>query len=338
MLFDDHQDAIKAFRNADGMTFQGRIIHLLPAQAKRSLDDFALSKLPLKKQNLLRKKAAASSSFNWNALYMSQDAVNASISQRLGVSKSDFLDPTSSDAAIKQAIAEGQLIQETKAYFAANGVDLDAFKSQQRRNDKAILVKNFPFGTSMEELRKLFEEHGKVLRVLMPPAGTIAIVEMTDAKDAFAKLAYRRFKESILFLEKAPQSVLKATPTPGGRPAEITDKSGVTELLARDEKQDVHETSSLYVGNLNFSTTTAALADEFRPLDGFVSAVVKTKQDPKKPGQVLSMGFGFVAFVSIAWLRSRRVVTDAGNSARKSKLFPPSQPWRAALLTATYSP
>ena len=38
------------------------------------------------------------------------------------------------------------------------------------------------------------------------------------------------------------------------------------------------------------------MADIFRPLDGFVSARVKTKADPKKPGHTLSMGFGFVEF------------------------------------------
>ncbi len=60
------------------------------------------------------------------------------------------------------------------------------------------------------------------------------------------------------------------------------------------------KTSSLFVRNLNFSTTTAELADAFKSLDGFTSAQVKTKKDPKKPGQVLSMGFGFVHFRSKA--------------------------------------
>lgn len=44
------------------------------------------------------------------------------------------------------------------------------------------------------------------------------------------------------------------------------------------------------------SPTYRQLAETFKPLDGFVSARVKTKVDPKKPGQILSMGFGFVEF------------------------------------------
>ncbi|OAA81636.1 Nucleotide-binding, alpha-beta plait [Akanthomyces lecanii RCEF 1005] len=308
MLFTKPSDAVAAFQALDGATFQGRIIHIIPADAKREHgDDFSMSSLPLKKQNLIRrKKEAASTTFNWNSLYMSQDAVNASVAARLGVSKSEVLDPTSADAAVKQAIAETSVIQDTKAYFAANGVDLDAFKSQ-KRGDTAILVKNFPYGTTMEELRKLFEEFGIVLRVLMPPTGTIAIVQFAQAnqaKSAFGKLAYRRIKDSVLFLEKAPKDlftseapavpVAKANTQPTG-----TTKLSVSDLLTggRDKaEEDEVETTSLFIRNLNFATTTSRLGEAFKPLDGFVSARVKTKTDPKKPGQILSMGFGFAEF------------------------------------------
>ncbi|KAH7225494.1 hypothetical protein BKA60DRAFT_592536 [Fusarium oxysporum] len=308
VLFTDPSGAVEAFQAMDGATFQGRILHIIPASAKRDtgLDEFAISKLPLKKQNMIRKKQeAAATTFNWNALYMSQDAVNASVADRLGVSKSELLDPTSADAAIKQAIAETSVIQETKAYFTANGVDLEAFKSK-KRGDTAILVKNFPYGTTIDELRKLFEESGPVLRVLMPPSGTIAIVQFSQpnyAKSAFGKLAYRRIGDSVLFLEKAPSDIFR-----GGdqldqavslkdRPAPTVQNLSVDDLLSRGDKPEEDlETTSLFVRNLNFSTSTSRLAEAFQSLDGFVSARVKTKMDPKKPGQTLSMGFGFVEF------------------------------------------
>ncbi|CAI4218569.1 unnamed protein product [Parascedosporium putredinis] len=235
VLYANADAAIEAFQNSDGIPFQGRILHIVPAAAKRdnNLDEFALSKLPLKKQNLIRKRAeAASNTFNWNSLYMNQDAVNASIANRLGISKAELLDPTSADAGVKQAIAETTVIQETKAYFESHGVDLDAFKSN-KRGETAILVKNFPFGTTIDELRTMFEEHGTVLQVLMPPSGTIAIVQFAQAADAKWALRRQRRKE---------------------------------------------------------------LANAFSSLDGFVSARVKTKTDAKKPGQILSMGFGFVEF------------------------------------------
>ncbi|KAK1254976.1 hypothetical protein MKX08_008971 [Trichoderma sp. CBMAI-0020] len=309
VLYDDSSDAVKAFQALDGVTFQGRILHIIPAEAKKLQDEFGMSKLPLKKQNLIRKKAEASTSvFNWNSLYMSQDAVNASVAARLGVSKSEVLDPTSADAGVKQAIAETTIIQETKAFFASNGVDLDAFKSH-KRGGTSILVKNFPYGTSMEELRKMFEECGPVLRVLMPPTGTIAIIQfaqLNHAKAAFGKMAYRRVKDSVLFLEKAPIDLFKNSSTQQDQASPLGEqqrtgvqKLSVDDLLSSGDKvEEPAETASLFVRNLNFATTTNRLAEAFEPLDGFVSARVKTKIDAKKPGQTLSMGFGFVEFRS----------------------------------------
>lgn len=255
---------------------------------------------------MIRKKAeAASNNFNWNSLYMNQDAVNASVANRLGVSKSELLDPTSADAAIKQAIAETTVIQETKAFFAANGVDLDAFKSQ-RRGDTTILVKNFPYGTTTEEIRKMFEEHGQVLKVLMPPTATIAIVQFAQAnqaKSAFGKLAYRRIRDSVLFLEKGPKDLFRGDSSEQSSLLIDQQATGVRglsvgELLSSGDKAEEVETTSLFIRNLNFATTTGRLAEAFEALDGFVSARVKTKTDAKKPGQTLSMGFGFAEFRS----------------------------------------
>jgi multiple RNA-binding domain-containing protein 1 len=274
------------------------------------LDEFAIAKLPLKKQKQIKKKAEASSTtFNWNSLYMNQDAVNSAVAARLGVSKSELLDPTSADSGVKQAIAETSVIRETKEYFAKHGVDLDAFKKRER-GDTAILVKNFPYGMSLEELRKMFEEFGQVLRVLMPPIGTIAIVELaqpSEARAAFGKLAYRRIKDSVLFLEKAPKNVFTSVSSnattvsadrQGQQPAD--QKLSASDLLGAEDASDAIDTSTLYVSNLNFSTTSALLTETFKPLDGFMSARVNTKTDPKKPGEVLSMGFGFLEFRSKA--------------------------------------
>ncbi|RYP62652.1 hypothetical protein DL769_007214 [Monosporascus sp. CRB-8-3] len=317
--FTDADAAVKAFRSADGHPFQGRLLHALPAAAKRQqeLDEFAISKLPLKEQKLLKKKAkAATDRFNWNSLFMSQDAVVSSVAARLGVSKSELLDPHSSDAAVKQAIAETSVIQESKNFFTKHGVDFNAFKSGPR-DDAVILVKNFPYGTTAEEIRSLFEDHGRVLRVLMPPTGTIAITQFAEAnegKTAFTKLAYRRFKNSILFLEKGPknlfvdderQPTVKIDTPVGGQ------KLSVSELLERDDTvADEGATFSLHVKNLSFKTTSAELVAAFRKLEGFKSARVKTKTDPKKPGQVLSMGFGFVEFADKASAEAALKVMD----------------------------
>ena len=295
--------ASKALQDLDCKPLQGRLLHLMPANKKREnvLDDFAISKLPLKKQQQIRRKAGATSSvFNWNSLYMNVDAVISSISDRLGVAKSEVIDPTSSDAAVKQAHAETNIIQETKAYLAANGVDLDAFKRKER-GETTILIKNFSYGTQVEELRKLFEAHGDITKLLMPPSGTIAVVDFEypgHASSAISGLAYRKFKDSILFLERAPKGLFDKI----GHNAEMLDtsvklaKPSATDLMDKHVTQEELNTATLFVRNLNFITTTERLREVFEPLDGFLSARVKTKADAKKPGQLLSMGFGFLEF------------------------------------------
>ncbi|KAF2839370.1 RNA-binding domain-containing protein [Patellaria atrata CBS 101060] len=318
--FLEPSEAIRSKETLDGTIFQGRLLHIIPANVKREsrLDEYAISQLPLKKQKQIQKRAeAASSTFNWNALYMNTDAVMASVADRLGVNKGELLDPTSSDAAVKQAHAETHVIQETKSYFVQNGVDLDSFK-RKARGDTAILVKNFPYETKVEELRKLFEEHGKVLRVLMPPSGTIAIVEYAqapEARAAFKALAYRKIKDSVLFLEKAPKDVfdgklgnIKNGPR-ASSPTSVA-KLSTTDLLGKESTIDTFDTATLFVRNLNFTTTSERLTETFKPLDGFMSAVVKTKPDPKNLGKTLSMGFGFLEFRTKSQAQAAQVIMD----------------------------
>ncbi|GKZ78947.1 multiple RNA-binding domain-containing protein 1 [Aspergillus niger] len=308
----DADAAVEAYKNLDGKHFQGRLMHILPAAAKKTykIDDAELAKLPLKKQKQIKKKMDASSStFSWNSLYMNTDAVMSSVAERLGVSKADLLDPTSSDAAVKQAHAETHVIQETKAYFSANGVNIEAFKQRERGNT-AILVKNFSYGVKTDELRKMFEPFGQITRLLMPPSGTIAIVEFSrpdEAQKAFKGLAYRKLGDSILFLEKAPKDLFDAAVVPQKATIEtkaVSQGFSTADTFAADEVDDLTPTTTLFVKNLNFATTNQSFVDLFRPLDGFVSAKIKTKPDPKHPGQTLSMGFGFVEFRSKAQAQS----------------------------------
>jgi multiple RNA-binding domain-containing protein 1 len=68
----DPSSAITAYEKLDGRGFQGRLLHILPASAKKTykIDEHELSKLPLKKQKQIKRKMEASSAFNWNSLYM----------------------------------------------------------------------------------------------------------------------------------------------------------------------------------------------------------------------------------------------------------------------------
>lgn len=301
--FRSAEEATAATEALDGKSFQGRLLHIIPAKSKKlgGLDEYEISKLPLKKQREIRRKAEASTAtFKWNSMYMNPDAILSSVAARLGISKTDILDPTSSDAAVKQAHAETDVIKENKTYFTKHGVNLDSFKGKEY-NDRAILIKNFPYGTKAEELKKMFEVHGTISRLLMPPSATVAIIEMekpTQAKSAFGALAYRKFKDSVLFLEKAP-GALFISETPSSIEESELQRVTPSDLLTNEEAALPQlPTTTLFVRNLNFSTISSDLRNLFGPLNGFLSATVRTKTDPKKPGQILSMGFGFVEFRS----------------------------------------
>lgn len=294
--FSEPKEAETALSCLDGVSFHGRLLHILPASDKRDqgLTDFDISKMPLKKQKAVKRKMeATSATFSWNSLYMNPDAIISSIADRLGVSKSAILDPTSADAAVKQAHAETQLITETKDYLRKHGVSIDAFKSKQR-DDRIILLKNFPFGTSERDLRDLLDPVGEISRFVFPPAGTMALVQFVEpyaATQALKQLAYKNIKGSVLYLEKAPRGLLD----------ESNVKSNEIETKAADDHPNeqatnIDNTATVFVRNLNFSTTTGRLTEVFGRLAGFLSSRVKTRVDPKRPNEILSMGFGFVEF------------------------------------------
>ena len=71
--FHKPDDAVEAYLDNDNTIFQGRLLHIISAKAKKDtkLDEYEISKLPLKKQKEIRRKqSAAKAVFNWNSLYM----------------------------------------------------------------------------------------------------------------------------------------------------------------------------------------------------------------------------------------------------------------------------
>ncbi|GME80945.1 unnamed protein product [Ambrosiozyma monospora] len=268
--------------------------------------------MPLKKQKELKRKYNASKQqFSWNSLYMNNDAVLESVASSLGISKSELADPENSSSAVKQALAEAHVINDVRKYFEQKKIDLTKFGSSKEKDDRIILVKNFQHGTTQEEIGELFATHGELKRILMPPAGTIAIVEFRDAssgRSAFNKLAFRRMGKSILYLEKGPKDLFTGEPeeeesvpvalteTKEGKDAKVS-ASDVLDVEAEEDVEDhTGPTVSVFVKNLNFTTTQSDLTRVFKPLDGFIVATIKTKPDVKHPGKVLSMGFGFAEF------------------------------------------
>ena len=232
----------------------------------------------------------------------------------MNISKAEILNPESGDnAAVKLALAETHIIQETKIYLESQGVLLSSFSSRAR-SDTTILVKNIPYGTTVDKIRELFEPHGELSRVLVPPAGTMAVVEFErpdEAAKGFRAVAYHRLGNSIIYLEKGPLGMFDEhfTPTAGkndpSKPQTISGPIRVPEQSiadiskpAENSDQDlsIQHGTTLYLKNLAFSTTQDRLVKIFSHLPSFSFARVQTKPDPKTPGGRLSMGYGFIGF------------------------------------------
>ncbi|KAF8870174.1 hypothetical protein BD779DRAFT_1581736 [Infundibulicybe gibba] len=315
VTFSKPSDALAAYEALDRKSFQGRLLHILAAVDRKGnlqVETAEGRKKTVKDERGAKRKAMAGKEFNWSMLYMNSDAVASSIADRMNIPKAAILNPESGDnAAVKLALAETHIIQETKAYLEAQGVSLSSFSSRQR-SDTTILVKNIPYGTTAEQIREMFDTHGALNRVLVPPAGTMAVVDFErpdEAAKAFRAVAYRRLGNSVVYLEKGPLDMFTDGPTPtkvdtAGSVSELTHhavkirEQQLGEDLAGDEPS-VNKGTTLFLKNISFSTTQEKLTNVFRGLPSFSFARIQTKPDPKRPDARLSMGYGFVGFKDV---------------------------------------
>ncbi|ORX74678.1 RNA-binding domain-containing protein [Linderina pennispora] len=316
------EHAVKAFKAMDNQYFMGRLLHVLPGkekpQAREREDQQGGFKSNVKKERDAKLKAQAGSDFNWNSLYMSADAVADSIADRLKIAKADLLSADStSNPAVRLALAETHIINDTKRFFEEQGVRLERFEKRER-SDTVVLVKNIPFSIDEDELRALFGKYGSLGRVLVPPSRTIAIVEFlepSEARTAFRHLAYKRIKDAPIYLERAPKEIFTTAYDPAMDAERAEKAKAVAESKAQVEKvhEAVHDTAQshvstqgasaqgevgrvLFVKNLNFDTNEDTLRQLFGGVDGLASVAIRRKKDPKRPGKWQSMGFGFVEY------------------------------------------
>jgi len=333
--FESAVDALAARTQLDKVDFQGRLLHVLkarpPPSSASSNTDNASSLTWKQKQELSRKekdtKTAGKGSEGWSASFVRGDAVVDNLAERLGLRKGDLLgvkdDLSAGDAAVRLALGETQIIEENREYFRQHGVDMDVLVSANadgkeesvKRSKTAILVKNLPFDTRLEELTKLFHMGDVPVKILLPPSRTIALVEYehsTDAKKAFRKLAYRRFKHVPIYLEWAPlkaktSSTESSTTKQKSQPNTKSTKempTALQQITKEDDDADIEITSdgvsaSLYVKNLNFETTEETLQSVFEAQLGKILSVrIPRKVAPTKNGNAesrpLSMGYGFI--------------------------------------------
>ncbi|XP_043835763.1 probable RNA-binding protein 19 isoform X2 [Dromiciops gliroides] len=325
-MFPEH--AVQAYAEVDGQVFQGRMLHVLPSTIKKETSESPdAASSSYKKKKALKDKATSSSSHNWNTLFMGTNAVADAVAQKYNATKSQVFDhEIKGSVAVRVALGETELVQEVRRFLIENGVRLDSFsQAAAERSKSVILVKNLPMGTRASELQEIFSRYGSLGRVLLPEGGITAIVEYLEpleARRGFTSLAYSKFHDVPLYLEWAPMGIFSSQPpekkeqadkeaaqTTAGLDEEATEATPEKRAAAEEEKPDAlgkeeeddedEEDESLpgctlFIKNLNFSTTEETLREVFSKVGTVKSCTVSKKKN--KTGALLSMGFGFVEY------------------------------------------
>jgi multiple RNA-binding domain-containing protein 1 len=146
---------------------------------------------------------------------MNQDTVASSMAKQLGIQKGTFFDKNSSESmAVKLASAETLIIQQTKQWLKEHcQLDLDNVdRNKCKRSKTILLVKNIAATVKDTELRDIFERYGALVRLLISPFNTLAIVEYkqgSQAEAAMRNLAYYKINFlTPIYLEYAPVGIL----------------------------------------------------------------------------------------------------------------------------------
>ncbi|KAF3944314.1 hypothetical protein CMV_029201 [Castanea mollissima] len=312
------ESAMRALEELDNSDFQGRLLHVLPAKEKSSSDqqgtDVSVAQTPKnfkQKREEERKASEASGDTRaWNSFFMRSDTVVENIARKYGVSKSELLDREADDLAVRIALAETQVIAETKKALTNAGVNVLSLEEYAagkvdgvKRSNHVLLVKNLPYGSSENELAKMFSKFGSLDKIILPPTKTLALVvflEPAEARAAFRGLLYKRYKDAPLYLEWAPGSILTQCSTSkideknnaiGEHDAKrfiLEQQEGLTDM---DIDPDRVESRTLFVKNLNFKTTDESLKKHFTDniKEGRIISVKVKKHE--KNGKNVSLGF-----------------------------------------------
>lgn len=293
------KNALKAYEELNGTIFQGRNFHLIPSkpkpeprfrvdgqQATNNSRQTGNASSYKREQLAQQKQSAPRGGSNWNILFLGQNALADVVSDMRGVEKSKMLthQTQKEPIAVRMALGDAQVVEEMRKFLVSNGVELDSFDNPQaKRSNSVIIAKNLPASTTKDELMSLFEPHGRVARVIIPPNGLTAIVDMeepVEAKNAFRKLAYSKFKDSLLYLEWAPMNVF------GEKSLEEQERSDLKQL------EQLQTGTKILVKNVPFEATVQELRKIFAAYGELNFVRIPKKID----GQ--HRGFGFVDYLT----------------------------------------
>lgn len=301
------ENAMKSYTELDRSIFQGRMLHIMPGKLKKEDSDIS-DDSPYWKKKEARLKSNASSSHNWNTLFIGTNAVADIMAKRSEVSKRDLvLNAGKQSVAVRLALGQTQIVAETRDFLIKNGVALDSFsQADGPRSKTVILVKHLPAETARETLQTIFEEHGTITRLVLPPNGVTAIIEFqepAEARVAFGKLAYTKFNRMPLYLEWAPVNIFNASAPPESTIEK--DDAATTDGEEKEKKESSGSSSedefeeepgrTIFVKNIPNEKTD----DEIKKIFGRYGEIRSILIKRKKPDQSHSFGdCGFVEFYS----------------------------------------
>jgi multiple RNA-binding domain-containing protein 1 len=132
----------------------GRILRLAFASAPRrdkfqqkmetKVEKEKTSFKKFKKAELLKKIYDQS---NWNSLFINPNTVLAKMAEKFGLQKKDILGKEVENGAVRLALCETEILQETKGYLETQGVEIEVFEKEMggcRRSEDTLMVKNIP--------------------------------------------------------------------------------------------------------------------------------------------------------------------------------------------------
>lgn len=299
------QDAYTAYNELNGTMFQGRMFHILPGKSsdKAKVEDEPKNYKDKKLKDM--KRTASSAAHNWNSLFINANVVGDVIANSFGKSKEEVLESSTggSGAAVRLALGESQIVLEMKSFLESHGVCLEAFESDPKKRSKTvILVKNLPSGTDVQELRSKFAVFGQIEKIVLPPSGVTCLIKFADSSEArvaFKKLAYTKFKHVPLFLEWAPENTFRNSEEQADFDKKHIVTVAQTAEKVEDESQSIPEANStLFIKNLNFETSEEKLQSIFNSM-----GVVHSIQIAKKKGidgKSIQLGYGFIQYKQVS--------------------------------------
>ncbi|KAM7347621.1 putative RNA-binding protein 19 [Cochliomyia hominivorax] len=322
------EHAVQAFNKLDGTTFHGRLLHLIPGKSSKDQEepDENDCSLNYKQKKALKLKKNAQNSVSWNTLFLGPNAVAEILAKKFDTSKQRILDTEEggSSAAVRIALGETQIVVEMKKFLEENGVRINAFDTQSAKRSKTIiLAKNLPPDTTVQDLTPIFSKFGPIGRIVLPPSGVTAIIEFCDpseARHAFKKLAYSKFKNVPLYLEWGPEDTFTTSLT--GEPlvakTETEDRNeNEQKAMETQEQEEIKENkeqvpddddddddtdeipepnTTLFLRNLNFKTEQETIYEHFKSVGSIHTIEIAKRKDPTNPKSFSSLGYGFIQF------------------------------------------